>query len=399
MTAPRPFLVRSTLLALVPHPPPRPAPAIAQQPTPYRPEALSAEDYARARAVPRDQHGSARAGGVGCARPGSDGGDRFLVPRNNDFAEGAEFVLVETPSRRTARGRSTTKPSPGGSPPPPGGKCVRSHSRSRASISWTEGSRWRSTRCGTCATRRGAVHGVRRPARRPAATRSSRPTARWPRSCRENNLWVKDVCDGAETQLTFDGIPDFGYATDNAGWTKSDAPSCGGHLIRARSRRSSTTPAASGTWTRGHGGGPSAASRCGSTRSRGLGDLPHLRVVVHLDGPRVVRRLRMPPDQHRSTICDHISCGGTFADVEWSDDSRQLAFVSSSRTTRRRACAWPTPRPARSTTSWTSARRRFFESGVDMINWHVLDRSGRVLCGRGATTGTPVPLRPGDGKA
>jgi dipeptidyl-peptidase-4 len=39
---------------------------------------------------------------------------------------------------------------------------------------------------------------------------------------RDYNLWVREVATGAETQLTTDGVKDFGYATDNAGWTKSD---------------------------------------------------------------------------------------------------------------------------------------------------------------------------------
>ena len=41
---------------------------------------------------------------------------------------------------------------------------------------------------------------------------------------RNYNLWVRDVATGKETQLTKDGVKDFGYATDNAGWTKSDRP-------------------------------------------------------------------------------------------------------------------------------------------------------------------------------
>src|SRR5262245_33867855 len=41
---------------------------------------------------------------------------------------------------------------------------------------------------------------------------------------REFNLWVRDVATGKETQLTKDGVKDFGYATDNAGWTRSDRP-------------------------------------------------------------------------------------------------------------------------------------------------------------------------------
>ena len=41
---------------------------------------------------------------------------------------------------------------------------------------------------------------------------------------RDFNLWVRDVASGKETQLTTDGIKDFGYATDNAGWVRSDRP-------------------------------------------------------------------------------------------------------------------------------------------------------------------------------
>ena len=39
---------------------------------------------------------------------------------------------------------------------------------------------------------------------------------------KEYNLWVREVKTGRQTQLTTDGIRDFGYATDNAGWQTSD---------------------------------------------------------------------------------------------------------------------------------------------------------------------------------
>ena len=41
---------------------------------------------------------------------------------------------------------------------------------------------------------------------------------------RDWNLWVRDVATNAETQLTTDGVKDFGYATDNAGWTAQRPP-------------------------------------------------------------------------------------------------------------------------------------------------------------------------------
>ena len=41
---------------------------------------------------------------------------------------------------------------------------------------------------------------------------------------KDYNLWVKDLETGKSKQVTFDGIEDFGYATNNAGWIKSDVP-------------------------------------------------------------------------------------------------------------------------------------------------------------------------------
>src|SRR5882757_4183534 len=38
---------------------------------------------------------------------------------------------------------------------------------------------------------------------------------------RDWNLWVRDLATGKETQLTKDGVKDYGYATDNAGWQMS----------------------------------------------------------------------------------------------------------------------------------------------------------------------------------
>jgi dipeptidyl-peptidase-4 len=60
---------------------------------------------------------------------------------------------------------------------------------------------------------------------------------------RDWNLWVRDLATGAETQLTTDGVKDYGYATDNAGWKHSDAPSSSGRPTPKRSPPSSRTSA------------------------------------------------------------------------------------------------------------------------------------------------------------
>ena len=55
------------------------------------------------------------------------------------------------------------------------------------------------------------------------------------------------------------------------------------------------------------------------------------RVIIEVDQPRVIR-LKLPPDQHRSSVCDNIACRGSdLADAEWSPDSTELAFLSNSR--------------------------------------------------------------------
>ncbi len=70
--------------------------------------------------------------------------------------------------------------------------------------------------------------GVTRPAR-PAVGRSKAPFDVSPDKTmaafiRDWNLWVRNEATGEERQLTTDGVKDFGYATDNAGWTHSDSP-------------------------------------------------------------------------------------------------------------------------------------------------------------------------------
>ena len=42
-----------------------------------------------------------------------------------------------------------------------------------------------------------------------------------------------ELATAKQTQLTVDGVEDFGYATNNAGWVKSETPES---VMRARSR-------------------------------------------------------------------------------------------------------------------------------------------------------------------
>ena len=50
------------------------------------------------------------------------------------------------------------------------------------------------------------------------------PDGKYAAFIRDWNLWIRDFATGAERPLTTDGIENFGYATDNAGWKRSNKP-------------------------------------------------------------------------------------------------------------------------------------------------------------------------------
>ena len=198
---------------------------------------------------------------------------------------------------------------------------------------------------------------------------------------RDWNLWVRDVATGKETQMTTDGAKDFGYATDNAGWSSSNRPIL---AWSPDSKRIATFQQDQ----RNVGEMYLVETKVGHPALRAWkyplpGDevVPTIqRVVIDLDGPRVTR-LETPPDQHRSTLCDHVVCrgGGDWADVEWSPDGSTLAFVSTSRDHKQEVL-----RIANATTGAVRDVLReetptFFESGNGRVNWHYLAGSKEII--------------------
>jgi dipeptidyl aminopeptidase/acylaminoacyl peptidase len=150
---------------------------------------------------------------------------------------------------------------------------------------------------------------------------------------RENNLWVRTVATGEERQLTTDGVEDFGYATDNAGWQHS-----GGAIV---------------TWS---ADGKKIATFQQDQRKTGLmylvpvtnrhpkleawryplvgdKDVTMIEPVVIDVATGTVVRLKTRPLEHRSMECDDVSCDGDgkWSDVDFSPDDKQLAFVATSR--------------------------------------------------------------------
>jgi dipeptidyl aminopeptidase/acylaminoacyl peptidase len=197
---------------------------------------------------------------------------------------------------------------------------------------------------------------------------------------RDSNLWVRDTANNKETALTTDGTKDFGYATDNAGWTASDRPIL---LWSPDSKRIATFQQDQ----RGVGEMFLVETKVGHPTLRSWkyplpGDevvTTIQRVTIDLDGPRVVR-LNLPPDQHRSTLCDHVACrGGDWADVQWDKEGAKLAFVSTSRDHKQEVLriADATTGAVRDVLEEKVAT--FFESGNGRVNWHNLPESREVL--------------------
>jgi dipeptidyl aminopeptidase/acylaminoacyl peptidase len=197
---------------------------------------------------------------------------------------------------------------------------------------------------------------------------------------RDWNLWLREVATGKETALTTDGVRDFGYATDNAGWAKSDRPIV---VWSPDSKKIATFQQDQ----RGVGEMYLVNTQVGHPQLQAWkyplpGDdtvaMLH-RVIIDTTAPSVVR-LKMTPDQHRSTLCDNLACrGGDWGDVQWAPDSSSLAFVSTSRDHRRTQLrvADPTTGAVRDVLEETVAT--FFESGNGRVNWKYLPASNEVI--------------------
>ncbi|HEY8996538.1 MAG TPA: DPP IV N-terminal domain-containing protein, partial [Edaphobacter sp.] len=188
---------------------------------------------------------------------------------------------------------------------------------------------------------------------------------------RDWNLWVRDVATGVETQLTTDGVKDYGYATDNAGWQSSDKPVLAWSPDSKKIATFQQDQRKTGYMylvptTNGH-------PELKAWRYPLVGDTDVTmieRVIVDVDTPKVTR-LKMAPDQHRSMLCDDIHCGqdGLWEDVQWSDDAKQLAFVSTSRDHKQEWVRVADAATGDVREVMTETAPKFFESGNGRSNW------------------------------
>ena len=197
---------------------------------------------------------------------------------------------------------------------------------------------------------------------------------------RDWNLWMRDLTTGQDKQLTTDGVKDFGYATDNAGWIRSDRAIV---LWSPDSKRIATfqqddRPVGEMYLVSTAVGHP----RLDAWKYPLVGDsvvsMIH-RVIIDVDAGRTVR-LQMLPDFHRSTVCDHITCvDGRLADAQWSPDGTRLAFVSSSRDHKIAELRIADAMTGTVRDVLEERVATYFESGSDRENWFVSWSTNEIL--------------------
>jgi dipeptidyl-peptidase-4 len=221
--------------------------------------------------------------------------------------------------------------------------------------------------------------GTPKPSLNDAALADFSPDGRRAVFLRDWNLWVREIATGAERQLTKDGVKDYGYATDNAGWTHSENAIV---VWSPDSKRIATFQQDQ----RKTGEMYTVSSRIGRPHLEtwkyplvGDKDVTMIeRVIIDVNRAKMTR-LKMPPDQHRSTLCDNLVCDAPWEDVQWADDGKTLAFVSTSRDHKMENLRIADVATGAVRDVFTETAPTFFESGYEHVNWRYLSKRNEIL--------------------
>jgi dipeptidyl-peptidase-4 len=230
-----------------------------------------------------------------------------------------------------------------------------------------------------CSLELAGPSGTPKPTLSDASLASFSPDGRRAVFLRDWNLWVREIATGAEKQLSKDGVKDYGYATDNAGWTHSE------HAIVVWSPDSKKI-ATFQQDQRKTGEMYTVSSRIGHPHLEtwkypfvGDKDVTTIeRVIIDVNTAKVTR-LKMPADQHRSTLCDHLICDGPWEDVQWAADAKTLAFVSTSRDHKVENMRIADAANGEVRDVFTETVPTFFESGYKHVNWRYLSKRNEIL--------------------
>ena len=198
---------------------------------------------------------------------------------------------------------------------------------------------------------------------------------------RDWNLWVRDVASGKETQLTFDGVRNFGYATHNAGWVHSNRPVLN---WSPNSREIATFQQDQ----RKVGNMYLVSAAVGHPKlEKWKYPLPGDKhvfmiepVVIHVASRKVVR-LQLPPQQRLSSLCDELSCedNGHWDDLQWAPDSKTLALVTTSRNRHHEWFRVANGRTGVVRTLFEESVSTYYHSGIGAVDWRYLPALGEVM--------------------
>ncbi len=197
---------------------------------------------------------------------------------------------------------------------------------------------------------------------------------------RDWNLWMRDVATGSETALTTDGVKDFGYATDNAGWKHSAkailswSPDSKKIATFQQDQRHVKDMYLVKTTV----GSPELEQW--KYPLPGDADIIRIhRVIIDISTTPIVVRLKLAADARRSTLCDDISCEGGFDDNEWTDDSKQLVFVSTSRDHKQASVRIANTETGEVRDIFEEKAATQYESGQGAINWKYISKTNEII--------------------
>ncbi len=193
------------------------------------------------------------------------------------------------------------------------------------------------------------------------------------------NLYVKDVATKKETQLTTDGEKDFGYATDNAGWTHSEkaillwSPDSKKIATFKQDQRNVSTMYLVKTKV-----GAPELSEWKYPLPQDKEIVKIHRVIIDVTTGTVVK-FKTASDDHRSTLCDDISCNGSFDDNIWSADGSKLAFVSTPRDHKKATLRIVDAATGDVRDVLEEKVATQYESGWKTANWRYLPASNEII--------------------
>ncbi|MEO5942600.1 MAG: DPP IV N-terminal domain-containing protein, partial [Ferruginibacter sp.] len=205
------------------------------------------------------------------------------------------------------------------------------------------------------------------------------PDGKWKAYINNYNLWVKNTASGDKKQLTTDGEKDYGYATDNAGWTHSENA-----IVRwsPDSKKIATFKQDE----RNVGEMYLVSTNVGHPKLEQWkyplpGDSVVAmidRVIINVDVPKVIK-LQMAPDFHRGTLSDDISSSGTLDDVDWTADGKELALISTSRDHKHETVRIANAETGDVRTVFEETVATQYESGQGAINFKYLPSTNEII--------------------